>query len=135
MLGLTSDSKAAAYMDWFLPAQAGENPLGAVTALLQGLTMVKDERDAKLQVLMMTSAMELSPSRLVKTIGAKVRQEPDGVIGTLLTKVHTKISNPLDFAVFLHSPRMKEMLAQVDPKMADESFSEGSEDTRPLIIV
>jgi len=114
LMSLLNPSQVSAYVDWFKPA--ANSAFGPMQALVSGLGLAKDERDARLQVLAMSAAMRLSPSGFVRILGKQVSANPDGFFADALTRLHTKLTNPLDLAVFLHSPAAVDMFEQAFPE-------------------
>jgi hypothetical protein len=128
-----NSDQLGAYASWFGTShEIGK--LQTLSNLIKGLSMPESEDDALLQIINMLPAMEQSPNEFVQNLGKALSADPDGTLMKLAVGLHMKICNPLDFAVYLHSPKAVNDFCRIAPGLRPDPVPEESS-IEDLVIV
>jgi hypothetical protein len=122
------------YIEWFKPAPI-DAILGKVT-MFSELKPPESEDEAYLQVVAFSRWLKSSPSQFVQTVVDSIEANPDGSVTKFLAKCYANLQNPLDFLVWLHSPKAETMFAQANIQLnSDCTFEQQQSTSQKLVVI
>jgi hypothetical protein len=105
------------YSDWFKPkALRDASNMGS---MLSNFEVPKTEDDAYLQIVSYARYLAASPSMFVQSVAQEIQRNPDGIVTKFLAKCYFNLVNPLDFIVWLHSPKAIDMFGEAGIDVAE----------------